>query len=235
MRRKAYVIHSDADEETASAVRRSLEEGGVRCSYAGGADPGNVERSSAKLIGGSDMVVLILSSRVNGSARVKREVERAVMADKPIIPFRVDMTPLPKYLELYLGAFHWLDASTPRLEQHLAQLVLTTRRLLGMEEGYASVAASLRGRRPAKKAVASAVFGVISIIVFGLILGPLSVILGSIELKAIAAGRSSPAGRVYARVGFVCGLIGTVTGAAIWFLMWYYDIKPPDFLTDLFG
>jgi hypothetical protein len=171
---------------------------------------------------------VILSSAVNDSVRVKREVAQAVKADKFIVPFRIDTTTLPKYLEFYLSTAHWLDATTPPIDSHLEQLVSTTRRLFGLEAGYASATASLRRWRPAKKAVAAAILGVVSLIALGIVLGPLSVILGKVELKAIASGRSSAAGRGYARAGVIFGLLGTITSAAIWFLMWYYDIDPTE-------
>jgi hypothetical protein len=234
MRRKIYIIHSPGDEGTAYAVHRSLEEGGMRPSGPESVNPWNIERSAEKLINNSDLIVLILSSSVNDSVRVKQEVERAVKADKLIIPFRIDTTPLPKYLEFYLSTAHWLDASTPRLDHHLAQLVSTTRRLMGLEEGYASVAASLRGQRPAKKAIAATIFGAVSLIAFGFILGLLAIVLGVIELRAIAVGRSSIVGRKYARTGIILGGIGIVIAVVLTFLFWYWDIDPFEWLTELF-
>jgi hypothetical protein len=235
MRRKVYIIHSLGDEGTAYAVHRSLEDGGIKPSVSMSVNPQDAERAAAKLIKDSDLIVLILSSAANDSARVKREVERAVKADKLIIPFRLDTTPLPKYLEFYLSTAHWLDASTPRLDHHLTQLVSNTRRLMGLEEGYASLAASLPGQRPAKKAIVATILGAISLLVFGIILGLLAIILGVIELRAIAAGRSSIVGRKYARYGVILGGIGIVLAVIMTFLFWYFDLDPYEMLRDMFA
>jgi hypothetical protein len=227
MRRKIYIIHSREDGGSTSATRRSLEVSGVRCLSA---EPPNSREKAAgkKVIEDSDVVILMLSAAAYNSMRVKRELEWAVKANKVIIPFRIDSAPLPKYFEFYLSTAHWLDASTPPLDQHLEKLVSTTRRLVGLEEGYASSSIFWRSKRPAKKAVAAAVSGVLSMIVFGVVLGLLGIVLGKVELRAIAAGRSSAAGRRYARVGVVCGYIGAVAGAALCFLLLYYDVDPTE-------
>jgi hypothetical protein len=181
------------------------------------------------------MVILIVSAAVSNSARARQELERAVKADKVIIPFRIDSAPLSKSFEFYLSTAQWLDASTPPLNQHLAQLVATTRRLVGLEQRYASSSVFSRRRRPSKKAVAAAISGILSLIAVGIILGSLGVVLGIIELKAITAGRSSAAGRRYAWVGIISGSIGAVTGAVLWFLMWYYEVDPGEAWRELFG
>lgn len=212
MKRHVYIIHSRVDDSVASVICRALEAGKVSCLRPQASELRSTEGATTKVIDNSDVVVLILSSAVNGSAQVKWEIERAAKADKEIIPFRIDNAPLSKYLEFYLGTTHWLDASTPSLDQHVAQLVKTVRYLLGLEK-----------ERPAKKAIAAMVFGVLSLIVGGITFGLLGVILGGLELKAIASGRSSTVGRKYALVGIICGLIGIVLAVGI---LWYTGFDP---------
>lgn len=220
MKRQVYIIHTTSDEDIASSVCRSLEANGMGCRISSSSSARSAEQPATKFIDKSDVIVLILSAAAHASARVRQEVERAAKADKVIIPFRIDSAPLAKYLEFYLSTAHWLDASTPRLEHHLAQLVSTTRRIVGLETGYESGLASARGRA-AKKAVAAAICGVLSLVILHLILGPLGIFLGKRELKAIAAGRSPPAGRKYARTGVACGWIGSLIGIIYMFLIWY--------------
>ena len=62
---------------------------------------------------------------------MRREVERAVSAQKHIVPFRVENLAPTGAMEYALGNTHWLDAFPGPLEPHIATLVATTRRLLG--------------------------------------------------------------------------------------------------------
>lgn len=213
MKPQIYLIHTSDDNGVASVVQQALDERKMDCRQQSGDVPG-AEGVAAKVIDDSDVVVLILSSAVNGSALIKREVECAVKADKEIIPFRIDSTPLPKYLEFYLSTTHWLDATTSPPEKHMTQLVYTVRHLLGLER-----------ERAAKKAVAAMILGALSIFVGSILLGPLAIVLGKVELKAIASKRSSMAGRRYARAGVISGAIGTVVGIALIFLAWYLELN----------
>ena len=207
MKYQIFIIHSPEEDGVASALCRALEEGSVSCWRSRSDNLRNAKGASAKVINNSDAVVLILSSVIKGSAQVKWEVESAAKAGKEIIPFRIDTTPLPKYLEFYLSTAHWLDATTPPLEKHITQLVYAVRYLLGLEKERAS-----------KKAVAAMIFGILGLIVIGGIFSLIGIILGGLELKSIASGRSSTLGRKYARIGIICGLVGIVLQiAGIWY------------------
>ena len=77
----------------------------------------------------SRLMVVVFSNHANLSSHVKNEVERAVSAGIPIIPFRIEDV-LPKgSLELHLSRVHWLDALTPPLEEHLKRLTDTVQRV----------------------------------------------------------------------------------------------------------
>jgi Domain of unknown function (DUF4190) len=60
------------------------------------------------------------------------------------------------------------------------------------------------------RAVASLVFGILSIVCMGLIAGIPAIILGSMELHAIKAGKAPRAGESTAKVGYILGIVGTV-------------------------
>jgi hypothetical protein len=110
------------------------------------------------------------------------------------------------------------------MDQHLAQLVSTVRRLVGLEKEYRHQSSVINRRRPSKKAVASLVCGVLGILAVQLVFGPLGVLLGRSALKSITAGRSPAAGRRYARAGMICGWIGIMMGCIHLFLLWYIGL-----------
>jgi hypothetical protein len=69
--------------------------------------------------------VLIFSGRANESPHIRREVERAVSRGIPLIPVRVENIEPNAALKYFVGSVHWLDALTPPLEQHFANLATT--------------------------------------------------------------------------------------------------------------
>ena len=78
----------------------------------------------------SRLMVLIFSEHANASPQVRREVERAVAKELPIIPFRIQNTRFRRALEYGLSNTHWLDAFDPPLEKHIDLLNDVVRRLL---------------------------------------------------------------------------------------------------------
>ena len=55
-------------------------------------------------------MVLVFSSASNASPQVRREVERAVHKQVPVIPVRIEKVLPSKSLEFFLSTQHWLDA-----------------------------------------------------------------------------------------------------------------------------
>jgi hypothetical protein len=76
-------------------------------------------------------MVVVLSGAANGSRQVIREVERAVANDVVVIPFRIESVEPTGAMAYFLASEHWLDAMTPPLESHIAQLVVVVQALLG--------------------------------------------------------------------------------------------------------
>jgi hypothetical protein len=81
-------------------------------------------------IGASRIMVLIFSSASNSSPQVRREVERAVHRQIPILPVRLEEVLPTKSMEYFLSAQHWLDAFPPPLSRHYEQLCRQVRALL---------------------------------------------------------------------------------------------------------
>ena len=63
-------------------------------------------------------------------AQVLQEVERAVHRGLPIMPFRIEDVEIVPALELFIGARHWLDALSSRMERHLQELAVAIEQLL---------------------------------------------------------------------------------------------------------
>lgn len=127
-----FISYSIDDKPIADAMCATLESKGIRCWIAPrdilpGMDWGG---SIIDAITTSRVMVLLLSSNSNTSAQVRREVERAVNKEVIILPFRIENISLSKPLEYHLSSTHWMDASTPPIENHLQMLAEKVRQLL---------------------------------------------------------------------------------------------------------
>jgi len=61
-----------------------------------------------------------------------------------------------------------------------------------------------------RRALASLILGILSLICMGFVAGIPAIILGSMEMKAIRAGSAPAAGESVAKVGWILGIVGTV-------------------------
>ncbi|MFP6602925.1 MAG: toll/interleukin-1 receptor domain-containing protein, partial [Pirellulaceae bacterium] len=124
MMHDVFLSHSSKDKEVADAVCESLESQEIGCWVAPRDIRVGVEWGEAivEAIEDAKVFVVIISSHSNESPHVKREIERAVNKGLSIIPVRIDDVPLSKALEYFLGLTHWLDATTPPLQDHLETL-----------------------------------------------------------------------------------------------------------------
>jgi hypothetical protein len=130
-----FLSHSSKDAAVAAAACAALERAGLSCWIA----PRNIQPGaewSAAIIEGiesSRLLVLVLTQHSNVSQQVLREVERAVAKGLPIIPLRVEAVQPTKGLEFFISSQHWLDATAPPLERHLAKLTESARALLEVD------------------------------------------------------------------------------------------------------
>jgi hypothetical protein len=135
MAHDAFISHSSSDKAVADTACALLESHGVRCWIAprdllAGRPYGE---ALVEAIRASRLFILVFSGSANDSPQVTREVERAVNAGIPILPFRIENVPPSRALEYFLPSIHWLDAFTPPVEQHLLRLADSANRLLGRE------------------------------------------------------------------------------------------------------
>ncbi|EWT01980.1 hypothetical protein N865_20480 [Intrasporangium oryzae NRRL B-24470] len=132
MSHDVFICHSSLDRAVANAVCATLEAKRIRCWIAPrDVVPGREWAASIiEAIHGSKLVILVFSAHSNESQHVHKEIERAVNAGLPVLPFRMeDVTPSPA-LEYFISDAHWLDALTPPLEKHLDYLAETVQLLL---------------------------------------------------------------------------------------------------------
>jgi hypothetical protein len=131
MAHDVFISYAGEDGKVAEAVRRALEDEGIKCWIAPRDVPigTNYEDAIIDAICVSRVMILIISEHSNKSPHVKREIQNACLEDSPtqILPLRVDAVPLNKALRYYLSSLQWLDASKPPIEDHLQGLVANVR------------------------------------------------------------------------------------------------------------
>jgi hypothetical protein len=121
---QVFICYSHHDASYADSTCRALENAGIRCWMA----PRDISPSKywaeeiIDAISSAAILVLILSSNSNESPQVRREVERAVSKDVPVLPLRVEDVFLSKSLEYFISTQQWLDAFTAPFEAHLENL-----------------------------------------------------------------------------------------------------------------
>jgi hypothetical protein len=146
-----FVSYSTRDKPVADAIVSRLEQAGVRCWFAPrDVMPGSVWGGAiVRAIETSRMMVVVLSGEANHSPHVLREVERAVANNVVVVPFRIESVEPTGAMAYYLASEHWLDALTPPLDSHIAQLVKVTEAVLDTES---AVRAEARSTPPAPPA-----------------------------------------------------------------------------------
>ncbi|WP_266180394.1 toll/interleukin-1 receptor domain-containing protein [Dyella humicola] len=119
-----FVSYSQPDREAAFALVQRLEARGISVWIA----PRDVSPAAdwaaeiIDAISSARLMVLVFSGSSNDSGQVRREVERAVHKQLPILPFRIEDVLPSKSLEYFLSAQHWMDAFPPPLEPHITRL-----------------------------------------------------------------------------------------------------------------
>ncbi len=124
VRPDVFVSYSQPDRQQALEIVSQLESCAIRVWVA----PRDIAPSAEwaaeiiEAISASRIMVLVFSSSSNGSPQVRREVERAVHRQIPILPVRIEDVLPTKSMEYFLSAQHWLDAFPPPLTRHCEQL-----------------------------------------------------------------------------------------------------------------
>src|SRR5579862_409801 len=133
MAHDVFLSYAAADKATALEVLKGLEDHAIRCWIAPRDIPAGSEYGEQiiEAVKGARIFVVIFSASANTSPHVRREVERAVSAEKTIVPFRIENVQPTGAMEYALGNTHWLDALSRPLAPHVSTLLATAQRMLG--------------------------------------------------------------------------------------------------------
>jgi hypothetical protein len=142
-----FISYANQDKDVADRACEAIEVAGVRCWIAPrDVCPGIAYGDSiAQGVRSARVVVLVLSAAADDSPHVLREVEAAVNARVPILPFQVGDLPPRGHLAYFLDAVQRLDARDPGPEDHLPALAGAVR-ALAEQQGPAAVARPVGGR-----------------------------------------------------------------------------------------
>ena len=115
---KIFISHSTQDKEVAGKVIEHLESEEFVCWVA----PRDISPGmdwAESIIDGIDsasLMILIVSNWSNKSPQVRREVERAVSKGITIIPLIIEKIDLSKWMQYYVSAHQWIDASLSNID-----------------------------------------------------------------------------------------------------------------------
>ena len=124
MRADVFVSYSQPDRSQAFEIVSQLEAHDIKVWVA----PRDIAPSAEwaaeiiEAIGASKIMVLVFSGASNSSPQVRREVERAVHRQVPILTVRIEDALPTKSMEYFLSAQHWLDAFPPPATRYCEQL-----------------------------------------------------------------------------------------------------------------
>ena len=137
MAHDVFISYSNADQPAALAVLHGLEAEGIRCWIAPrDIKPGAIwAQSIIEGIDGCHIMVVVFSASSNRSAHVINEVDAAVRKGSIIVPFRIEDVMPDGAMEYHLRTRHWLDALTPDIESHTAQLAEQIKLLVATQTG----------------------------------------------------------------------------------------------------
>ncbi len=122
--RDVFVSYSQPDRDCAFQLVAQLESQGIGV-WVAPRDISPAADWAEEIIGAisaARLMVLVFSAHCNASPQVRREVERAVHRQIPILPFRIEDVLPARSLEYFLSTPHWLDAFPPPREPHYVRL-----------------------------------------------------------------------------------------------------------------
>lgn len=117
--------HTESSKSIVESIVNKLEGNGVRCWYAPRDVEGSYAGSITKAIKKCKAFLLVLNTEASESKHVLNEIEIATerLDVKAIFPFRITEGELSDDAEYYLKRIHWIDATTPEMEDRINELV----------------------------------------------------------------------------------------------------------------
>lgn len=137
VQRDIFVSYSQPDRECAFQLVAQLEADGLSVWIA----PRDISPAAdwaeeiIDAISAARVMVLVFSAHCNDSPQVRREVERAVHRQVPVLPFRIEDVLPARSLEYFLSTQHWLDAFPPPCAPHYTRLSTHISALLNASTG----------------------------------------------------------------------------------------------------
>jgi hypothetical protein len=134
-REAVFVSYAQADRAIALAIVGRLEAERIQCWIAPRDVTPGVDWAAAiiEAIAAARVMVLVFSASANTSPQVRREIERAVHRQVPVLPFRVEDVLPSSSLEYFLSSQHWLDAFSPPMAPHYTRLYTHLKGILEAE------------------------------------------------------------------------------------------------------
>ena len=127
-----FISYSTKDKLSADVLCTKLEQAGIAC-WVAPRDilPGKTwAEAIVDAIDTCQVFVVIISENSNSSPQVLREIERAVNANIPVLPLRIQEVQLSKSLSYYLSSVHWLDA-IGKIDKYIPRVAENIRQLMG--------------------------------------------------------------------------------------------------------
>jgi hypothetical protein len=143
MAHDVFISYASQDKTVADTLCATLEARQMRCWIAPRDILPGIPYAEAltEALRSCRILVLVLSTYSNSSKHVMREVEGAVGAGIPVVPFRIADMSLSMSMNYLLKSIHWLDALTPPLGQHAQKLADVIQSLLARSSPAISAAA----------------------------------------------------------------------------------------------
>jgi hypothetical protein len=142
-----FISYSTDDGPVADAICSALESQHISCWIAPRDIPAGVTWAVAIInaIKESRLFILVLSETSNVSPPVMSELDSAGSRGIPIIPVRIDNTPLSEAVEFYTSRYQWFNAQNSPIDQHLPRLTANIQQHLAQAE-------AARARKQAEEA-----------------------------------------------------------------------------------
>lgn len=124
MARDIFISYSQPDRDCAFELTRHLETQRFTV-WIAPRDVSPAAEWAAEIIdaiSAARVMVLVFSASSNDSPQVRREVERAVHKNLPILPFRIEDVLPSRSLEYFLSTQHWLDGFPAPRAPHYERL-----------------------------------------------------------------------------------------------------------------
>ncbi len=134
MNHDVFISYSSKNSAAAQAICHQLEDNNIKCWMAPRDIPVGAKYASVitQAIKECKAVVLVFSEYSAVSPWVESEINIAFSNRKPIVPYKIDTTPLENYNEFYLmlNNRHWIEAY-PDFKTRFADLVTVISNLVG--------------------------------------------------------------------------------------------------------